>query len=98
MSDSQTVVPESFVALFRVGSSRRLTEPAHHILARYETCEDLARGLAPQARALAEDLGVCPSDVAQRMVAGLTHPSVGLAPEEAQWVSTRLVEVLEHGL
>ncbi len=112
MNDSQIEVPESFLALFRTGgmapgasaadgafrASSRLNQPAHHILARYETCEDLAQGLAPQARALVAELGVMPVDVAERMAAGLVHPSVGLAPEEAQWVCTRLVELLEHGL
>lgn len=98
MSDSQIHVPDSFLALFQAGASRRLNEPWHHILARYETCEDLAQGLAPQARALVADLGVMPADVAHKMAGGLQHPSVGLAPEEAQWVGTRLVELLEHGL
>jgi ADP-heptose:LPS heptosyltransferase len=75
-----------------------LTEAWHHILARYESCEDLAQGLAPQAHALAADLCVTPEAVALKIAAGLQHPSVGLAPEEAQWVCTRLVELLEHGL
>jgi hypothetical protein len=98
MSESQIHVPESFLALFQTGSAKRLSEPWHHVLARYETCEDLAQGLLPQARALASDLGVTADDVAQKMATGLVHPSVGLAPEEAQWVVTRLVELVEHGL
>jgi hypothetical protein len=98
MSESQIQVPDSFLALFQAGPGRRLTEAWHHILARYESCEDLAQGLAPQARALVADLGVTPEAVAHKMAAGLQHPSVGLAPEEAQWVCTRLVELLEHGL
>ncbi len=97
MSESQILVPDSFLALFQARPGRRLTESWHHIVARYESCEDLAQGLAPQARALVADLGVTAETLAHKMVAGLQHPSVGLAPEEAQWVCTRLVELLEHG-
>lgn len=98
MSESQIHVPESFLALFQTGASRRLSEPWHQVQARYEACEDMAQGLLPQARALAADLGATPEDVAPRMAASLTHPSVGFAPEEAQWVATRLAELMEHGL
>lgn len=98
MSESQIQVPDSFLALFQTGPGRRLTEAWHHILARYEYCEDLAQALAPQARAVVVDLGVTADAVAHKMAAGLQDPSVGLAPEEAQWVCTRLVELLEHGL
>lgn len=98
MDDSQIQVPESFQSLFRQGASARLNEPWHHVMARYETCEDLAQGLAPQARALVADLGVTSLDVAQKVGAGLMHPSVGLSPEEAQWVVRRLQELLDHGL
>lgn len=98
MDDSQIQVPDSFLALFRQGVSTRINEPRHHVLARYETCEDLAQGLAPQARALVADLGVTSLDVAEKVGAGLVHPSVGLSPEEAQWVVRRLQELLDHGL
>ncbi|NBQ91582.1 MAG: ATPase with chaperone activity [Betaproteobacteria bacterium] len=98
MSESQIHVPDSFLTLFQPAPGRRLTEPWHHILVRYESCEDLAQSLAPQARALSADLGVTTEAVAAKMASGLQHPSVGLAPEEAQWVCTRLVELLEHGL
>ena len=98
MSESQIHVPDSFLALFRSGLAQRLNEPWHHVMARYECCEDLAQGLVPQARALVADLGVTEDAVATRIAPGLQPPSVGLAPEEAQWVCTRLVELLEHGL
>lgn len=98
MSESQIHVPESFQALFRAGASGRLREPWHHVLERYECCEDMAQGLLPQARALVADLGASADDVAPKMAAGLTHPSVGFAPEEAQWVQRRLVELVEQGL
>ncbi|MBM3390170.1 MAG: ATPase with chaperone activity [Betaproteobacteria bacterium] len=98
MSESQIQVPESYLALFQTGVGRRLTDPWHHILWRYESCEDLAQGLVPQARALVADLGVTAEAVAPKLAEGLHHPSVGLAPEEVQWVCTRLIELLEHGL
>jgi len=98
MSESQIVVPDSFLALFQAGAGRRLTEPWHQILSRYECCEDLAQGLAPQARALVAELGVTAEAVTPKLALGLQHPSVGLAPEEVQWGCTRLAELLAHGL
>lgn len=97
MDDHQVHVPDSFLNLFRPEGRavRRLSEPWHHVLARYELCEDMAQALCPQALALRGDLGVTSGDVVRRMVQGLDHPSVGLAPEELDWVGSRLWELME---
>lgn len=97
MSDSQIHVPDSFLALFRVSGSSRLAQPETFIRSRYETCEDMAQLLAPQLRGLAADLGVDAGDVAGRMGASLQDPGVGLAAEEAQWVATRVTELMRNG-
>lgn len=96
MDDHQIHVPSSFQDLFRQPGRSRLSEPWHHILARYEVCEDLAQGLCPQARALRADLGVTGQDIALRMESVLAHPAVGLAPEERLWVRTRLAELIDQ--
>lgn len=95
MDEHQIHVPESFQDLFRQPGRHRLTEPWHHVLQRYEVCEDLAQVLCPQARALRSDLGVTAQDIAHRMGPVLEHPEVGLAPEEQRWVLTRLIELME---
>lgn len=96
MDEHQIQVPPSFQDLFRSRPGGRLHEPWHHVLARYEVCEDLAQALCPQAQALRADLGVTPADVVDKMAQSLAHPAVGLAPEEQQWVSTRLIELMEN--
>lgn len=96
MDDQQIHVPESFLDLFRRRRGDRLQEPAHRVLARYEICEDLAQALCLQGRSLCLDLGVMPADVAPRMTQGLSGPEGGLAPEEADWVTTRLIELMEN--
>ena len=95
MDDSQIHIPASFIDLFRQPGRTRLSEPWHHILARYEVCEDLAQGLCPQARALRADLGVTVPDIVARMAPVLAHPGVNLAPEEQAWVGTRLGELMD---
>ena len=88
------IVPDSFVALFRTASSQRLSEPKHHILARYELCEDLAQALVAQAQARLFDLGVAQWDVLKRIHQGLMEPHSPVAPEEATWIVRRLAELL----
>ena len=96
MDDHQIHVPTSFQDLFRTRPGARMHEPWHHVLARYEVCEDLAQALCPQAQALRADLGVTASDVVEKMASSLNHPAVGLAPEEQGWVCTRLIELMEN--
>lgn len=96
MDDHQIHVPESFLDLFRRRRGDRLLEPAHRVLARYEICEDLAQALCGPGRSLCLDLGVAPTDVAPRMTQNLAGPDGGLAPEEAAWVTTRLIELMEN--
>lgn len=96
MNDHQIDVPTSFQDLFRSRPGARLNEPWHHVLARYEVCEDLAQMLLPQARAFQADLGVTPADVVTKMASALAHPAVGLATEELDWVRTRLIELMEN--
>ena len=94
----QVVVPPSFQDLFREPGRTKLTQPWPTVLTRYEWCEDLAQALCPQARDQVWALNVTAADVVQRMAPVLASPEVGLAPEEAQWVSHRLVELIEQGL
>lgn len=90
---SQIVVPPSFVALFLAVGRLRPAETAAVIEQRYELCEDFAQMLLGQAQTRQWDLGITRHDVLQRLAQGLQGSDVFTA-DEAQWVLTRLEELL----
>jgi len=90
---SQIVVPPSFVALFVPAGRLRPTETVAVIAQRYELCEDFAQMLLGQAQARQWELGITQDDVLQRMAQGLQGSEV-FTVDEAQWVLTRLAELL----
>jgi hypothetical protein len=96
MSDeSQIVVPPSFIALFVEPGRSRPGAPRQEIAARHEFCEDLAQMLTEQAQDKRWQLGVDETTVLERMLAGLRAEGSGVSAAEAQWVITRLAELLE---
>jgi len=92
--DSQIVVPPSFVALFVPPGRIKPTAPREAIAERYELCEDLAQMLTEQAATALFKSGGSEADVLAGMRGALAGPDAGLSPAEAQWVVTRLAEVL----
>lgn len=92
--ESQIHVPASFVALFVEPGRIKPSAPRAHITQRYEFCEDLAQLLSERAQDIRVDLGITGHDVLQRMQAGLHAGAAGVDEREAQWVFTRLVELL----
>lgn len=92
-SDSQLTVPPSFLALYTHGM--KLALPREEVIARYELCEDLATVLTEQAKSMQFQLGVAESDVLDRCLAGLSVPDSVVSSDEAQWVVTRLAELLD---
>ena len=90
---SQIVVPPSFVALFVTAGRLRPTETVARIEERYELCEDFAQMLLGQAQARQWELGITQDDVLQRMAQGLQGSDV-FSVDEAQWVLSRLAELL----
>lgn len=99
MSDdeSQTPIPPSFIALF-IEPGRRYDKPSaprHVIAERYEFCEDLAQMLVEQAQIRLWDLKIGEEEVLKRIHQGLlAGPSPALDAAQAQWVATRLAELL----
>ena len=94
--DSQILVPESFIELFRPPGARavgRLTERPQVIAERYELCEDLAQMLVEQARDRLFQLGIAESDVLRRIQQGLLTGGI-VSPDETWWVTHRLAELL----
>jgi hypothetical protein len=96
--DSQIVVPDAFVALFRPDHARRPTEPREVIAARHELCEDLAQMLTETARQKLFELGVTEGDVLERIHLGLHAQGSPVSPAEADWVIGRLAELLDWPL
>jgi len=93
--ESQIVIPPSFIALF-IEPGRTKPSASHaEITARYETCEDLATMLTEHAKAILWQLGDAPSEVLERVHAGLLAPDSGINALEAEWVTRRLAELLE---
>ena len=95
--DSQIVLPEAFVDLFRppgAPATCRPSEPREVIAARHELCEDLAQMLTETARARLFELGVAESDVLERIHQGLRADGSPVSPAEAGWDTGRLVELL----
>jgi hypothetical protein len=92
--DSQIVVPESFIALYRQPGRLKLSAPRSEIAQRHEFCDDLAQMLTDQAQTKLWELGVTEADVLQRMLLGLRAEGSVLNDDEAVWVTTRLAELL----
>ena len=90
---SQTLVPQSFTALFIPVGRLRPTETAAFIEQRYELCEDFAQMLVDKAKARQWELGITEADVLERMAQGLSASEV-FSGAEAQWVLRRLAELL----
>lgn len=91
--DSQVVLPESFIALYRVPGRLKLSAPRAEIAERHEFCDDLAQMLTERAQTLLWELGVTEADVLQRVGQGLLD--AGLQGGEPAWVLRRLAELLD---
>ena len=94
MNDDQSrAVPESFIAVHADERGRprlRLAE----LRERHELCDDLAQALVERVRELQHRLGVDEASVVARVAQGLSDPDAALQPGEADWVRTRLLELL----
>jgi hypothetical protein len=93
-AEQHQAVPPSFIALYVPPGRIKPTEPRNVIQARYEFCEDLAQALTDTAQQQRMALDIETADVLQRVAQGLSDSSIGLVEAEAQWVLTRLAELL----
>ena len=89
----QIPVPPSFHTLY-ADARGRLTVPLAEFRARYEMCEDMAQLLVEHGQALHHDQGVSEDIVLQRCHDGLLGAESSFNAGEAQWVVTRLAELL----
>jgi hypothetical protein len=95
MSDeSQIEIPPSFVALYLAPGRQKPSLPRDELAERYELCEDLAQMLTETARQMELSLGITETDVLTRCLQGLEVEPAVVTPAEANWVITRLAELL----
>ncbi len=95
MSDSQIVIPPSFIALFVPEGKSRPTEPRETIAQRYDLCEDMAQMLVETAREKHFSIGVDEADVLERIRSGLMDDPTPVSAPEARWIVRRLAELLD---
>ena len=91
--DNQTLVPESFIALYR-DQRQRLTATREAIAARYELCEDMANLLTDHASTIHFRDGIDEAEVLRRCHRGLLATPESVEPPEADWVVRRTAELL----
>jgi len=91
---NQIIIPPSFVALFVEPGRSKPSATREHIYERYDLCEDLANLLTEQASNKLWELGITEVDVLERIHQGLGDVDIGLSAAEAQWVISRLAEIL----
>jgi hypothetical protein len=95
MSDgNQIIIPPSFIALFVEPGRSKPSATREQIYERYDLCEDLANLLTEQASNKLWELGITEADVLERIHQGLGDVDIGLSVAEAQWVISRLAEIL----
>lgn len=92
--DNQIIIPQSFIALFVEPGRIKPSATREHILERYDFCEDLANMLTETAATKLWELGITENDVLDRMHQGLVAAGLDLTEAEAQWVLTRLAELM----
>ena len=90
--EDQTLIPESFEALFQDGR-RRLTIAKNELKARYDLCEGMAM-MACEACQTLHDKGVDEGEVLERVLQGLLATWDHLQEIEAHWVTRRTAELL----
>jgi len=92
-TDSQLMVPESFLAL-HCRNGRLVKLSPSEVAQRYETCEDLANILALRARDAIQAAGATAQDVHNRCIDALAASPQTVDEREGQWIATRIAELL----
>lgn len=91
--DYQIEIPPSFMALY-TDARHRLTMPLGTVRTQYEVCEDLANHMVEHCQGVYRDIGGGQDDILVRCHRGLMTAESGVSPAEANWVVTRLAELL----
>ncbi len=92
--DNQIEPPQSFMAMYVTPGHNRPNAPQDVVLARYEQCEDMACVLTEHAMTLAFKENFAEADVLARCHQGLRDEASDFNEKEAEWVISRLAELL----
>jgi hypothetical protein len=92
--ENQIEIPQSFMALFVSPGRAKPSAPRSEVAARYELCEDLANLLAPTAANMTDSLGITERQVIERCRLSLSGEEAVVTEPEADWVMSRLTELL----
>jgi hypothetical protein len=87
-------IPPSFLALYTTPHRPRLTVDRDTLLQRYELCEDMSQMLTTTAGEMQWSLGITENDVLRQCHRGLLGDTAVVSAEEAQWVVSRLAELM----
>jgi hypothetical protein len=87
-------IPPSFVALYTMPHRARLTVDLATLALRYELCEDMSQMLTTTAGEMQWSLGITEDDVLQQCHRGLLGDAAVVSEAEAQWVVSRLAELM----
>lgn len=95
MSDTPDFhIPLSFLALYTMPHRPRLTVDRETLAQRYELCEDMSQMLTTTAGEMQWSLGITEDDVLQQCHRGLLGDAAVVSEAEAQWVVSRLAELM----
>jgi hypothetical protein len=95
VSDSQIVIPPSFIQLFVPQGKTRPIEPRETIARRYDLCEDMAQMLTETAREKHHSIGLDEGEVLERIRSGLLADAGLVTDAECDWIVRRLAELLD---
>ena len=96
MDESHQIdIPESFMALYMPPGKHKPTQPWREVLRRYELCEDLAQMLIEPTTSQQLQQDLPPQAALTHCLQGLRESPEVVNPDEAQWVVTRLAELLD---
>ena len=95
---NQLEIPPSFVALYVAPGSTRPSIGRSEMTERYERCEDMAQLLTDIAPELQFKHKLSESEVSARVTRGLLEGEAAFPEPEAQWVGTRMCELLDWPL
>ena len=96
--DNQILIPQSFIALYLDPGRSRPNAPREQVAGRYELCEDMASLLTEHAQTMAFEQGAGESQVLLRCRQSLVAEASVFSEPEADWIVSRLAELLGWAL
>jgi len=96
--DNQILIPQSFIALYLDPGRSRPNAPREQVAGRYELCEDMASLLTEHAQTMVFEQGAGESQVLLRCRQSLLVEASVFSEPEADWIVSRLAELLGWAL